>query len=73
MRNTEIIKEKPIANLIKGHKNKWVAFSHDYKVVLDSSKSLPTLMKRVDKLNPKNDVKYMMVGDPNVRYAPTIV
>jgi hypothetical protein len=61
------VKAPQIEKLIKkDHENKWVAFSADYKKIVDYAKSLRELQKKVG----KTKVVYLKVFPSDVVLAP---
>jgi hypothetical protein len=61
------VKAPQIEKLIKkDHENKWVAFSADYKKIVDYAKSLRELQKKVG----KTKVVYLKVFPTDVVLAP---
>jgi hypothetical protein len=61
------VKAPRIEKLIKkDHENKWVAFSADYKKIVDYAKSLRELQKKVG----KTKVVYLKVFPSDVVLAP---
>ena len=63
----KIIETPRIGKLIKkNHENKWVAFSADYKKIVDYSESLEKLQKKIG----ESKVIYYKVFPLNVVIAP---
>lgn len=61
-----VIKGYNVANIVKGHSDKWVALSKSGKKVLASADTLDALATRVDKAK----VVFMRVLPGDVNFAP---